>query len=59
MLEHTHGVGRDLQARADLPELRRLLVELNADAFAQQRARGGGAPDTAADDNRFHAQLPV
>jgi hypothetical protein len=43
------AVGRDLQARADLAELRGALEHAHAESLAGQRERGGQAADAAAD----------
>ena len=53
-VERVPGVGRDLDAGADLAELRRLLEHHRAEALARERQRGGEAADAAAgDDDRL------
>ena len=49
-LEHAEHVGAELDAGADLLELRRLLQHLHRDALARQRQRGRKPADAAADD---------
>src|SRR5688572_31148752 len=53
-IERVPGVGRDLDAGADLAELRRLLEDHRAEALARERQRRGEAADAAAgDDDRL------
>ena len=49
-LEHPEHVGPELDAGADLLELRRLLDHLRGDALARQRQRRRQPADAAADD---------
>ena len=48
--QHLHPVRPDLDAGADLLELRRTLVDLHLDAALVQRVGGGKATDACADD---------
>src|SRR5262245_46055903 len=58
-MQHARAVGADLNAGADLLELRRLLVDLDVDAAAQQPERGREPADAAADDDDFsHSRKP-
>ena len=50
-VEHPEHVGPELDAGADLLELRRLLDELRRDALALERQRRAQAADAAADDD--------
>src|SRR5687768_8112822 len=50
-VERVPGVGRDLDAGADLAELRRLLKHHRAEALARERQRRGQAADAAAGDD--------
>ena len=53
-VERVPGVRRDLDAGADLAELRRLLQHHRAETLARQRQRRGEAADAAAgDDHRL------
>ena len=52
-LEHAEHVGAELDAGADLLELRRLLQHLDRDALARQRQRGREPADPAADDDHL------
>jgi len=54
-VERMPGVGRDLDAGADLAELRRLLEHDRMPALSRQRQRGGEAADAAAGDD--HREL--
>ena len=56
--EHPEHVRPELNAGADLLELRRLLNDLRGDAAARQRERRGKPADAAADDNDF-AIFPI
>jgi hypothetical protein len=49
-VEDARAVGADLQARADLAQLGRLLVDLDLDAALEQGERGGEAADPAPGD---------
>jgi hypothetical protein len=52
-VERVPGVGRELDAGADLAELRRLLEHHRAEALAREGERGGEPADAAArDDDR-------
>ena len=48
--QHARAVRRNLHARAKLGELRRLLIDLDLVAVAQQRERGCQPADPRADD---------
>ena len=53
-VERMPGVGSELDAGADLAELRRLLEHHRTEAFAREGERGGEAADAAAgDDHRI------
>ena len=59
-VERGEGVGAELDAGADLAELRRLLEYLHLKALAYQRERGGDAADaTAGDEDRKRSRRPV
>ena len=50
-IERVPGVGGDLDAGADLAELRRLLEHHALESLARERQRGGEAADAAAGDD--------
>ena len=58
-IEHARAVGADLHAGAELLELRRLLVDVDADALPDQRQRGGQAADAGADDRNRIVHAPT
>src|SRR5204862_4961506 len=49
-VEHSRAVRADLHAGAELLQLRRLLIDIDADALPDQRQRRGQSPDAGADD---------
>src|SRR4029079_6698595 len=49
-LQMAHAVRREIDAGADLAELRRLLVDRDVEAVRDQRVGGEQAADAAADD---------
>src|SRR5262245_37095066 len=51
--QHTRAVRADLDAGADLPELARLLVDLDIDAAREQSERRGQSTDAGSDHNDF------
>ena len=53
--QHAHAVRVERDPRANLLELRRLLVHTDLDALLQQRVRGGDSANTAPDDGYSHA----
>ena len=53
--QHARAVRRNLHARAELGEPRRLLVDLDVVAVAQQCERSREAADARADDQDAHA----
>ena len=53
--QHARAVRRNLHARAELGELRRLLIDLDFMAVAQQRERGREPADARADDQDAHS----
>src|ERR1700730_15107429 len=57
-LEHPEHIRPELNAGADLLELRRLLDDLRGDTLARQRQRRRKATDAAADDDDL-AVLPI
>ncbi len=57
--QHARAVRRNLHARAKLGEPRRLLVDLDVVAVAQQCERGREPADTRADDQDAHSTLRV
>src|SRR5690242_21128399 len=64
-VERVPGIGRDLDAGADLAELRRLLEHDRAEALARQRERRSEAADAAAGDDyglgvaRFQSRMEI
>ena len=58
-MEHAGAVGADLDAGAELFQLGRLLIDIDADALADQRQRRGQATDARSDDGDvvIHANL--
>src|SRR5205807_1710361 len=55
--QHARAVGRDLNAGAKLCELRRLLIDLDRVALAQQRERGCQPANACADDQDAQSVL--
>src|SRR4051794_13723480 len=55
--QYARAVRRDLHARAELGELRRLLVDLDIVAVAQQRERGRQPANARANDQDAHKYL--
>ena len=53
-MQQPRGVGADLNARANLADPRRLLMDLDVDAGVQEMQRGRQTADAAADNDRFH-----
>ena len=60
-MQRAGTVGADLYAGAEFTELRRLLVNIDVDAAADQGERRGQATDAAADDGDIagHFRLPL
>ena len=52
-MQHAGAVGADLHAGAEFAQLRRLLVDIDIDAAADQRERRREPADSAADDDDF------
>ena len=57
-IEQARRVGTDLDARADLTEARRLLVDLNVEPRLQQTKCGRQAADPAPDNSNLHPSTP-